>query len=166
MKTGTLIAISLGAGIPAVLILIGLIGLLIKFCMKRCQTRAWENINSLPKNFDSSEHGTNRRLSRSLSSETEPLVSPTGVPATTTNNNDLEGSSGHISVPIDENDIPPSQRAATNQPEHTLVQIQRDRLNKLKQEELNTRPTIIVNTGENEIQQALDRAQKEFEESV
>ncbi|CAF4556229.1 unnamed protein product, partial [Rotaria sp. Silwood2] len=61
MKTSAKWGIGIGVGIPGVLILIGLIGLLIKFFMKRCRSRAWDEINSLPKHVDSSDNSTNRR---------------------------------------------------------------------------------------------------------
>jgi hypothetical protein len=161
MNTGTKWGIGLGAGIPGALILIGIIGLLIKFFMKRCRKKAWVDISSLPKYVDSSENTTSRRLPKRSLSEREPLY-----PATT--NNGMEVSDAHISIPIDENDLPPVQRQAerAKQHEHTLVQIQRDRLNRLKEEENRLRPLTRLNHEEYDIQHAIDQAQKEFEESV
>jgi hypothetical protein len=157
MKTGTIWAIALGAGIPCLLILIGIIGLLIKFFMKRFRKKAWDDISSLPKRIDITENNANRGRS---SSEREPLY-----PATP---NTLDVSEGHVAVPIDENDLPPGQHQneQAKHHEHTLVQIQRDRLNRLKEEENRLRPMIRLSSGENDIQHAIDQAQKEFEESV
>jgi hypothetical protein len=161
MKTGTKLGIAIGAGILGILILIGIIGILIKFFMKRCRKKAWVDISSLPKHLDSSENNTNRRQTRRSSSEREPLYPSTP-------NNNLEVSEGHIVIPIDENDIPPGQHQSEHakQHDHTLVQIQRDRLNRLKEEENRLRPMIRLSHGENDIQRAIDQAQKEFEESV
>ncbi|CAF2701293.1 unnamed protein product [Rotaria sp. Silwood2] len=147
MKTSAKWGIGIGVGIPGVLILIGLIGLLIKFFMKRCRSRAWDEINSLPKHR--------------LSSEREPLFP-------TTTGNVMVVSDGHISIPIGESESPAAQyqQANTKKHEHTLVQIQRDRLNRLKEEENRSRPMLHLSTGELDIQRAIDQAQKEFEESV
>ncbi|CAF1420170.1 unnamed protein product [Adineta steineri] len=160
MKTGTIWGISLGVGIPGVLILIGIIGLLIKFCMKRCRKKAWDDISSLPKHIESFENSSNRKQPKRQLSEREPLY-----PSAT--NNVLEVPDGHIVIPMDENDLPPGQRPneRTKQHEHTLVQIQRDRLNRLKEEETRLRPMIQI-SGEDDIQRAIDQAQKEFDESV
>ena len=154
--------IGLGAGIPGVLILIGLIGLLIKFFMKRCRAKAWDDISSLPKNSDSVENGTTQRiLPKRKSSDRRPLYQ-------SATNNALDTSTDHIAIPIDENDLPLGQRQSegTKQPEHTLVQIQRDRLNRLKDEENRLRPMMQPNHDANDIQRAIDQAQKEFDESV
>ena len=153
MNKGTIWGIAIGAGIPCVLILIGLIGLLIKFFMKRCQKKAWDDISSEPKDA----HTTNRRPVRRLSSEREPLHA----------GDSSERHDGHVIVPIDENDSPADQQEierAIHQ-EETLVQIQRDRLNRLK-EENRLHPTTTFAHSENDIQRAIDQAQKEFEESV
>ncbi len=162
MKTGTIWAIALGVGIPCVLILIGIIGLVIKCFMRRCRKRPWDDISSLPKNIESGEDNTNRRQARRPSVEREALY-----PATTTNNV-LEVTDGHIAIPVDENDIPPGQRPFEREKQHesTLVQIQRDRLNRLKEEENRSRPMIHLSDGEDDIQRAIDQAQKDFEESV
>jgi hypothetical protein len=163
MKTGTKWGIAVGVGIPGALILIGIIGLLIKFFMKRCRKTAWDDIRSLPKYADSSQNTTNRRTPKRALSEREPLY-----PSTTTENEGLEASDGHIAIPIDENDLPHGQRRAEHakQHDHTLVQIQRDRLNRLKEQENRLRPMIRLSHGEDDIQRAIDQAQKEFEESV
>jgi len=159
MNTRTKWGIGVGVGIPCVLILIGLIAFVIKFFMKRCRTRAWIDINSLPKQIDSSENSTTRRPIRRLSSEREPLYS-------STTNNVLEVHDGHVAIPIGENDLSPAQLERAKQHEQTLVQIQRDRLNRLKEEENRLRPMIHSNHGEDDIQHVIDLAQKEFEESV
>jgi hypothetical protein len=79
----------------------------------------------------------------------------------------LEVSDSHISIPIDDKDIPPGQRelGKAKKHEHTLVQIQRDRLNRLK-EENRSKPILNLNHGEGDVQRAIDQAQKEFDESV
>lgn len=161
MNTGAKWGIILGAGIPGALILIGILGLLIKFFMKRCRKKAWDDISSLPKHVDSSANPSNRRLLKRLPSEREPL-NPSS------NNNSLEVTDGHIAIPIEENDNPRGQRHAerAKQHQHTLVQIQRDRLTRLKEEENRLRPMIRLSNGEGDIQRAIDQAQKEFEESV
>lgn len=162
MNTGTKWGIILGVGIPGVLILIGILGLLIKFFMKRCRTKAWENIRSLPKNVAVSDIGANRRTRKDSLSEREPLY-----PATPTVNG-LDTSGGHITIPINENEIPPDQRGTghVDQQQNTLVQVQRDRLNQLKEQENRLRPMIRLSHGEEDIQRAIDQAQKEFDESV
>jgi hypothetical protein len=160
MNTGTKWGIGLGVGIPGALILIGIIGLLLKFFMKRCRTKAWDDISSLPKHFDPSASSTNiPKPPKRASTEREPLYPPT-------TNNGLATSNNHIVIPIDENDLPPGQVRGTKQQEHTLVQIQRDRLTRLKDEENRLRPMISLSNGEGEIQHAIDQVQKEFEESV
>jgi len=162
MKTGAKWGIGLGVGIPGVLILIGLIGLIIKFFMKRCRKRAWDDIRVLPKDTDSLENGTNRRkFLKRTSPERQPLYQ-------SASNNAMEVSDSHISIPIDDNDISPAQREIENtkEHEHTLVQIQRDRLNRLKEQENRLRPMIRLSHGEDDIQRAIDQAQKEFDESV
>ncbi|UJR33544.1 hypothetical protein I4U23_020986 [Adineta vaga] len=161
MNTGSKWALILGVGIPGVLILIGVIGLLIKFFMKRCRTKAWQNISSLPKYNDLSQNNTNHRQRKHSISEREPLY-----PAPTTSNG-TDIPEGHITLPIDENDLAANQRQ--DEPEnqqHTLVQIQRARLNHLKEEENRLRPMIRLSHGEDDIQRAINQAQKEFEESV
>ena len=158
MNKGTIWAIAIGAGIPCVLILIGLIGLLIKFFMKRCQKKAWDEISSLPKNMEASDSTIIRRSVKRLPSEREPLHQADA----------LETPSGHVAVPIDENDLPADHREIERVKHHdqTLVQIQRERLNRLKEEENRIRPTMTFAHSENDIQRAIDQAQKEFEESV
>jgi hypothetical protein len=137
MKTGAKWGIALGVGIPVVLILIGLIGLIVKFFMKRCRKKAWEDIRTLPRNTDSSENDpTHRILPKRRSSERQPLYQ-----SATNNAMEISGS-------------------------HTLVQIQRDRLNRLKEEENRLRPMIRLTFGEDDIQRAIDQAQKEFDQSV
>lgn len=147
--------IILGAGIPGILILIGILGLLIKFFMKRCRRRAWTDITSASKLIESTENSNSYRQTRNLPSEREPLVPP----VTTTQISTV--SEGHVVVPISDTDLPPGQ-----QREHTRVQIQRERLNRLKEEENRTRPMLRLSTGELDIQNAIDLAQKEFDESV
>lgn len=162
MNTAAKWGIGLGAGIPGVLILIGLIGLLVKFFMKRCRKKAWNDIKTLPKQLHSSENNGKDYLKvKRTVSERQPLC-----PSAT--NNALDRSDEHIRIPIDENDQPPSQRAneATNSRDHTLVQIQRDRLTRLKEEENRLRPMLRLAVDEHEVQSAIDQAQKEFDESV
>jgi hypothetical protein len=165
MKTSTKWGIGLGVGIPGVLILIGLIGLIIKFFMKRCRKKAWDDITTLPKDMDSPENGitSQRKLPKRKSSERQPLCQ-----SSSSSNNATEISDSHISIPIDDKDIPPGQRELekAKEHEHTLVQIQRDRLNRLKEEESRIRPMMRLSHGEDDIQRAIDQAQKEFEESV
>jgi len=159
MKTGAKWGIALGVGIPVVLILIGLIGLIIKFFMKRCRKKAWEDIRTLPRNTDSSENDpTHRILPKRRSSERQPLYQ-------SATNNAMEISGSHISIPMDGNDILSDQHE-TKELDHTLVQIQRDRLNRLKEEENRLRPMIRLTFGEDDIQRAIDQAQKEFDQSV
>lgn len=152
MNRGTIWAIAIGAGVPCVLILIGLIGLLVKFFMKRCQKKAWDEISSLPKNMEGSDGTIIRRSVKRLPAEREPLHS----------------ADGHVAVPIDEHDLPADHREIERVKNHeqTLVQIQRERLNRLKEEENRLRPTMTFAHSENDIQRAIDQAQKEFEESV
>ncbi len=161
MKTGTILGIALGVGIPCLLILIGILGLVIKFFMRRCQKRPWDDISSLPKNIEAGENNTNRRPGRRSSSEREALY-----PRTT--NNVLEVSDGHVAIPVDDNYTPSGQTPfdSGKPPENTLVQIKRDRLNRLKEEETRSRPMLRLSDGEDDIQRAIDQAQKDFEESV
>jgi len=164
MNNSTKWGLGLGLGIPGVLILIGLIGLLVKFFMKRCRKKAWFDISTMPKNLDSLENGgedNNRRRKKRSPSEREPLYQPS-------TNNAMEASDNHITIPIDERDLPPDQRELerTRQHQQTLVQIQRDRLNRLKEEEQRLRPMIHLSHGEDDLQHAIDQAQREFDESV
>ncbi|CAF3713850.1 unnamed protein product [Adineta steineri] len=165
MKNGTKWGIALGVGIPSVLILIGLIGLLIKFFMKRCRKKAWDDIRSAPKDSDSVENGSHyRKLSKRRPSDREPLYE-SEVNTTT------DISDGHISIPIpiDEHDNPSNHHHNYNsikENDHTLVQIQRERLNRLKLDEIRLKPMISINPGGIDIQRAIDEAQKEFDESV
>ena len=155
--------IIIGGGIVGVLILIGLIGILIKFFMKRCRKKAWNDISSLPKNIDSSDQTTTRHAPKRSLSERELLY-----PTTTNNNNTLEVSDGHIAIPIDENDYPSHHHHGEHnkQHDHTLVQIQRERLNRLKEEENRLRPMIRLPNDDEDIRRAIEQAQREFEESV
>ena len=162
MKSGAKWGIGLGVGIPAALIFIGLIGLLVKFFMKRCRKKPWQDIRSAPKSGNTTEtNGKEPRKLKHLSSEREPLY----IPST---NNALDGSDAHISIPIDENDLPPTRRQLETDraQDHTLVQIQRDRLNRIKDEENRLRPMIRLSHGENDIQRVIDQAQKEFDDAV
>ncbi|CAF5208057.1 unnamed protein product, partial [Rotaria magnacalcarata] len=164
MNTSTKWGIALGAGIPGVLIVIGLVGLSVKFIMKRCRSRAWDDIRSLPRTRDSSDNSTQRRQPRISAPDREPLC-----PTTTTTTTDVViASGGHISIPMDNDEFTskPNEHAARMKPEQTLVQIQRDRLNRLKEEEHRTRPMLRLSTGELEIQRAIEQAQREFDESV
>ena len=159
MKTGTIVGIAVGAGIPAVLILIGLIAYLIKFCMKRCRRRPWDEITSLPKDSDSASILRKaRRAKKPTANDREPLYE-------SNNNHPGDVSDAHIAIPIDENDLPPSQREVerTRQHENTLVQIQRGRLNRLKEEGNRLRPMVPVREQEDQLQRAIEQAQIEFE---
>ena len=161
MKPATKWALGLGVGIPGILILIGIIGLLVKFIMKRCRSKAWEEINSLPKNTDVSENAANHRVAKHLSPERQPLCPPSTSDVTII-------SDGHISIPINETGLlyDQDQFESSTHHKHTLVQIQRDRLNRLKEEENRSRPMIRSSAGEVDIRHAIDQAQKDFEESV
>ena len=163
MNTAAKWGIGLGVGIPGVLILIGLIGLIIKFFMKRCRKRPWEDITS-PKDVDTLEAGGSYwKFPKRRSSERQLLSQ-----SMSSSNNVTETSDHHIIIPVDEKDVPPGQRTKeiSNENEQTLVQIQRDRLNRLKEEENRSRPMIRLAYDENEIQRVIDQVQKEFEESV
>ena len=162
MKTGTIVGIAVGAGIPAVLILIGLIAYLVKFCMKRCRRRPWDEITSLPKDSDSASILQKaRRVKKPTANDREPLYE-------SNNNHPGDVSDAHIAIPIDENDLPPSQREVerTREHENTLVQIQRGRLNRLKEEGNRLRPMVPGREQEDQLQRAIDQAQREFDRSV
>lgn len=163
MNKGAKWGIGLGVGIPAVLILIGLIGLIIKFFVKRCRKKPWDDITS-PKDVDTLEAGESFWNFRKRKSSERQLLSQSMSSA----NNITETSDHHIVIPVDEKDIPPGQRTKeiSNENEQTLVQIHRDRLNHLKEEENRNRPMIRLAYDENEIQRVIDQVQKEFEESV
>jgi hypothetical protein len=151
MNNTTKWAIIISGSVLGVLILIGVIVILIKFFMKRCQKKAWDDINSLPKSLDTSTSNVSRRTPRRASTERE-LLHPN------TPSDIVETPDVHVSIPIDEN--------AQRQTDHTLVQIQRDRLNRLKEEENRLRPMVRLSSDEDDIQRTIDQAQKEFEESV
>lgn len=154
MKTGAIWGISLGVGIPGVLILTGVIGLLLKFFMKRCRKKAWSDINSEPKAANPPGNGTNgRKAPKRTGSDRQPLYQ-SGV------NTTMDTSDIHIAIPMDTEPSPAAQH------EQTLVQIQRDRLNRLKEEENRLRPMLQLNRDELDIQRTIDQAQKEFDESV
>ena len=161
MKNSAKWGIGLGVGIPAVLILIGLIGLITKFFIKRCRKKAWDDITSLPRDLDSPEgNGIRPKFPKRTASDRRPLCQ-------SAINNAMEVSDNHIVIPIDEKDVPPGQRESEKGKTHesTLVQIQRDRLNRLK-EEYRARPVVHLNRGDDDVQRAIDQAQKEFDESV
>lgn len=163
MNKGAKWGIGLGVGIPAALILIGLIGLIMKFFMKRCRKKPWDDITS-PKDLDTLETGGSYwKFPKRRSSERQLLSQ-----SISSSNNVTDISDHHIVVPVDEKDIPHGQHTAkiSNENEQTLVQIQRDRLNRLKEEENRNRPMIRLAYDENEIQRVIDQVQKEFEESV
>ncbi|CAF0834810.1 unnamed protein product [Rotaria sordida] len=158
VKLGLIIS----AGLLLVLILIGLIVLLIKFIMKRCRKKAWDDINTLPKQLDSSDNNINqRKLPKRTSSERQLLYQ-------SSTNNATDISDGHISIPINENDTSHNygQYESTKEHEHTIVDIQRDRLNHIKEEEKRIRPMIQISDGEDIIQRTIDQVQKEFDESI
>lgn len=154
MKTGAKWGIALGVGIPVVLILIGVLGILIKFFMKRCRKRAWDDISSLPKYTDTLGND-GARQQRHSASERQPLN-----PAATSSSSEVPQQ--HTTIPIDDVEI----RSGRRQVEPSLVQVQRDRLNHLKEEENRLRPMIRAGDGEAGVQSAIDQAQKEFDESV
>jgi hypothetical protein len=162
MKTSTIVGIAIGAGIPAVLILIGLIAYIIKFCMKRCRRRPWDEITSLPKDSDSVNVLRKvRRTKKSSTNDREPLFE-------SSNSHTVDVSDAHIAIPIDEHDLPSSQREVerTRQHEHTLVQIQRGRLNRLKEEGNRLRSMVPVHEQEGQLRRAIEEAQREFDKSV
>ena len=160
MKNSAKWGIGLGVGIPAALILIGLLCLIIKFFMKRCRKKPWNDITT-PSGPDSLETGGNHwKFPKRRTSERQLLCQ-----STSSSNNITDTSDLHISIHIDQKDIPSDQRTQDNQ--KTLVQIQRDRLNRLKEEEeTRVRPTLRLAYDENEVQRAIDQVQKEFEDSV
>jgi hypothetical protein len=162
MKTSAKWSIGIGVGIISVCILIGLLSFIIKFFIKRCRKKAWDDITILPKDMDSPENGINyRKFLKRKPSERQPLYQ-------SATNNAMEVSDNHVSIPIKENNVPTDQcdLEEGREQDHTLVQIQRDRLNRLKEEENRLRPMIRLSPGENDIQHVIDQAQKEFEESV
>jgi hypothetical protein len=162
MKTSAKWSIGIGVGIISVCILIGLLSFIIKFFIKRCRKKAWDDITILPKDMDSPENGINyRKFLKRKPSERQPLYQ-------SATNNAMEVSDSHVSIPIKENVVPTGQCVLEEgrEQDHTLVQIQRDRLNRLKEEENRLRPMIHLSPGENDIQHVIDQAQKEFEESV
>ena len=151
-----------GAGTLGVLILIGIIVLLVKCLMKRCYNKAWEDIKSLPKQLDSSDNRAHRKATKHSLLEREPLCPTTAAANVIVTSND------HVTVPIGETSLPPEehQHGGYAQHSHTLVQIQRDRLNRLKEEENRLRPMICLNNEEDNIKRVIGQAQVEFEESV
>lgn len=162
MNISTQWGIGLSVGIPALFIFIGLMVLLITFLMKRCRKKAWTDINTVPKHLNATENIINRRkLPKRALSDRQPLYQ-------SETNNAMEVSDSHVSIPIDENNMPPDQCQFQTTPEHqhTLVQIQRDRLNHLKVEESRCRPMIHLNHTEDGIQRTIAQVQKEFDESV
>jgi hypothetical protein len=162
MNTNIKWFIGLAAAFLALLLLIGFVGLLMKFFVKRCRKKAWIDIQTLPKQSAVDGHLDDdcRKLKRT-SSERQPLfVSST--------NNALDVSDQHVSIPVDEHE-PKSSRTpfeADKCHEHTLVQIQRDRLNRLKEEEERLRPMLRLSQSNNDIQCVISQAQKEFDQPV
>ena len=160
MKSSTIWGLSLGIGIPGALILIGLLGLLIKFFMKRCRTKAWDDISSPPKQAESVDNPSySRKAPKRSASDRQPLYQ-------SGEHTSIEVSEGHISIPVSEAPTPTPTPTPAAQQDQTLVQIQRNRLIRLKEEENRIRPMLQLNRGELDIQQAIDQAQKEFDESV
>lgn len=166
MKTIAKWGIGLGVGIPGALILIGIIGIIVKFIMKKCRRRAWDDINSLPKHLDSSDNTSPNRLPQNIGSDREPLVpTATTEPVIPTV---AAVSDGHITIPIDVGDLTSSenQHSVTTASDMTLVQAQRDRLNRLREEENRTRPLMHRSSGEIDIESVIQQAQKDFDDSV
>ena len=165
MKRSTIWIIAVCAGIPATLILIGLIVLLIKFLLKRCRTKAWHDIRTLPKATAQLEtNGKDQRKFQRLSSERQPLY------VSTSPNDQLDSSDLHLTIPVDDKDRSATQRThlldEEQRHDQTLVQIQRERLNRIKDEENRLRPMIRLSHGENEIHKIIDQTQREFDEMV
>lgn len=162
MKTNIQLLIGFAIGIPSLLILIGLLALLIKCLMKYCRRKAWDDINTLPKQLDSSENNQRHHiLPRHKSPDRQPLYQ-------STTNNAMEISDGQISIPIDDNNSGTDKNQLEKSKEHpyTIVQIQRDRLNHLKEAENRSRPMMYLSDVEDNIQRTIDQVQKEFDESV
>lgn len=125
--------------------------------MKRFRSKAWHDIRTLPKT--TTHHENNGKFQR-LSSERQPLCP-----------NQLETSDLNVTVPIDDKDRSPTANSTHLLDEEqtyrqTLVQIQRERLNRLKDEENRLRPMIRLSHGENDIQKIIDQTQREFDEMV
>jgi hypothetical protein len=156
-----------GLGIPGVLILIGLIALLTKFFMKRCRKKAWIEIPTMPTHFTSSlsfssENGTGGRKKNTTwtSSECEPLCQ-------STTDHTLEISDTHIGISIGNDDLPSSQRdlEQSRQHQHSLNQIRRERLDRLKAESLHLRPMPKSSEVAQEMQRVIEQVRREFDES-
>ncbi|CAF1432023.1 unnamed protein product [Rotaria sp. Silwood1] len=162
MNTKIQLGLIISCGLIGVLILIGIIVLLTKFFMRRFRKKAWDEINALPKQSDSLENNINyRKLNKRRSTERQPLYQ-------SATNNAMNISDGQISIPINENNtsLDLRQYESTKVHEHTIVEIQRDRLNHIKEEEQRIRPMIGTTDGEDIIQRTIDEVQKEFDESL
>jgi hypothetical protein len=157
MKTGTIWFIAICAGIFSVLILIGIIALLIKFCVKHCRHRAWQDITSLSQHSDSSRKSrVFQRMTRHSATDRQPLYPSDG-------NQSIETSDPHISIPIDENEIAFNQNA--KQPPCSFEHSQRERLSRLRDERNRVRPSRRFSQGQDEIQRVIDQIQQEFDAS-
>ncbi|CAF3015714.1 unnamed protein product [Rotaria sp. Silwood2] len=163
MNTTTKLVLIFGLGSLAALILIGIIVLLTKFFLKRCRKKAWNDIHTIPKHTDSFDNNINHRiLNKHTSLDRQPLYQ-------SATNNAMDIHEGQISIPINENDTASSnqrQYDSTKSHDPTIVQIQRDRLNHIKEQENRTRPMIRTTDGEDVIQHTIDQVQKEFDESL
>ncbi|CAF0807893.1 unnamed protein product, partial [Didymodactylos carnosus] len=145
-------------GIPGIFILIGLIGYLIKFFVKRCRKKAWIEITSAPK-LSSKKAGTDREplqrtngsLENSMASQT-PSEQQDSIPK-------------HIVIPMDRSDLTPAQLQQQRDQDHTLGDITRARLNRKKEEELQNRQSINPSPADG-IQNAIAETMKEFDASV
>ena len=162
MKTVWKWAIGIGVGTAAILVLIGLLSLLIKFLMKRCQKKPWNEIRTMPKLSNNSENmGKDNRTLRRNSLERQPLCLPS-------TNNAFDVSDQHLLIPVDDHNTSVSciEIDTEEHHEHSLIQIQRERLMRLKEEENRLRPIIHLNHGAADLQRVIDQAQKEFDETV
>ncbi|CAF0853473.1 unnamed protein product [Didymodactylos carnosus] len=145
-----------GVGIPGIIILIGLLGYLAKFFIKRCRKKAWVEITSMPKSS-----------SRKTGTEREPLQQTHGglENSTASPSPQPDGSPAHIVIPVDESDFTPAQLQQQREQDHTIVEITRSRLNRMKQEDFRTHQMINPSPTDG-IQKAIAETMLEFDASV
>lgn len=153
---------SIGVFIGLIL-LIGIIAILIQFCIKRFRKRPWSDITSPPVTSELSENSrwswSWTRSFRRTGTDRERILHPR-------NDVIVDIPEPHVTIPVNETDASANSSLPEQQdPTQSFVQAQRDRLVQLKDERQRSTPMISIIETENQVQSAIDQVQKEFDES-
>ena len=162
MNTVTIWILASLGGFVALILIIGLIAITIQFCIKKFRRRVWSDITSPPVTPESLEGSRwswswPRSLKRS-GTDREPIVNPR-------NDVTIDIPDHHVSIPVNETDGAIDPFGEETRPNPTLVQIQRERLDRMREEGRRIRPMLTIDETEDQVQRAIDQVQKEFDES-